>query len=444
LHLAAVSLWRIYPDVAVKAYFNHASWSTQCCGSASLTGTAQSLVDLSVTVTDHTTDITITGPASVWYGVGFFAQGMSDQPYAIIIDGKGAVTERHLGNHAPGAALPNSVRIISNAVESGTRTVKLTRPTQGTTAQHANFSLQQLEIDFITAIGSGSEFSYHQNKTADTLTLWPSSPEPVCICKQDAAAFGSAIGRIKYLPTGEEFGFMNLCEPEPEETVLAQHNPTCDVRTYTGGLQTCKHMWSLLDADQEIPWADKPLVYYQKYRFYFQEYKQSQHFVSMPRQCWGIAAAGGHAEYDVPKAPEGTAVEDAKYVIWGVQTPGGEWMGSTNLHLAAIHFHCHAAACLAMEVWNNATGELLCRQEPVYGGTGQIDLAKYDETGYILTPPCLWGNASGLEPMPKVSGVPLLIRAITNSSYGHHGEMAFPEVTLVPWDGPGAGPRSHL
>ena len=96
-------------------------------------------------------------------------------------------------------------------------------------------------------------------------------------------------------------------------------------------------------------------------------------------------------------------------------------MGSTNLHLAAIHFHCHAAvwcythrcficafslcystslqlnlarlvidlrarwflelhlltvcvpthglqACLAMEVWNNQTGELLCRQEPVYGG----------------------------------------------------------------------------
>ena len=24
-------------------------------------------------------------------------------------------------------------------------------------------------------------------------------------------------------------------------------------------------------------------------------------------------------------------------------------------------------------------------------------------------------------------------QAITNSTYGHHGEMAFPEVTLVPW-----------
>ena len=95
-----------------------------------------------------------------------------------------------------------------------------------------------------------------------------------------------------------------------------------------------------------------------------------------------------------------------------------------------------------MEVWNNQTGELLCRQEPVYGGTGKLDLSKYDEEGYILQPPCLWGNQTGLEPMPQVSGVRLLIKAITNSTNGHHGEMAFPEVTLVPWDGPGSGPNA--
>ena len=35
--------------------------------------------------------------------------------------------------------------------------------------------------------------------------------------------------------------------------------------------------------------------------------------------------------------------------------------------------------------------------------------------------------------MPAVSGVTLMLKAITNSTYGHHGEMAFPEVTLVPW-----------
>ena len=35
--------------------------------------------------------------------------------------------------------------------------------------------------------------------------------------------------------------------------------------------------------------------------------------------------------------------------------------------------------------------------------------------------------------MPKASGVTFIIKAITNSTYGHHGEMAFPEVTVVPW-----------
>eukprot|EP01052_Picozoa_sp_SAG31_P022019 SAG31_NODE_1732_length_7421_cov_10.241191_6_plen_166_part_00 len=157
-----------------------------------------------------------------------------------------------------------------------------------------------------------------------------------------------------------------------------------------------------------------------------QEFKPDYHIVSEPRQGWGIAAAGGHAEYDVPQCPENVAPEDCTHEIWGVLTPGGK-----DLHLAAIHFHCHAPTCLAMEIWNNQTGKLLCRQEPIYGGTGKIDLAKFDEPGYILQPPCLWGEDPALEPMPLASGVPFMIKAITNSTYNHHGEMAFPEVRVT-------------
>jgi hypothetical protein len=36
--------------------------------------------------------------------------------------------------------------------------------------------------------------------------------------------------------------------------------------------------------------------------------------------------------------------------------------------------------------------------------------------------------------MPLASGVAFMIKAITNNTYGHHGEMAFPEITLVPWN----------
>lgn len=287
--------------------------------------------------------------------------------------------------------------------------------------------MQDLTIPFINAIGSGPVLAYHANKTASSISLWPTAGRPVCLCEQPASPFGSAKGIIKYLPTGEQFGFINGCQHEPRESILHDRNPTCDVRAYVGGLQVCKHMWSLLESGQGQPWPDQPLVYYQKYRFYYQEYKPDFHVVSVPRQAWAIGAFIG--EYDVPQCVKGTPVEDCKHVIWGVLTAGGH-----NLHIAAIHFHCHAPTCLAMEIVNNKTGELLCRQEPIYGGTGKIDLAKYDEPGYILQPPCLWGDGPGLGPMPLASGVTFTIKATTNSTYGHHGEMAFPEITLVPWN----------
>ena len=53
--------------------------------------------------------LTISGPADVWFGVGFGASTMNDKPYAIIVDGNGEVTERKLENHGPGTLLANSI-----------------------------------------------------------------------------------------------------------------------------------------------------------------------------------------------------------------------------------------------------------------------------------------------------------------------------------------------
>jgi hypothetical protein len=85
-----------------------------------------------------------------------------------------------------------------------------------------------------------------------------------------------------------------------------------------------------------------------------------------------------------------------------------------------------------MELWNNDTGKLICRQRPVYGGSHVIDLPAFDEPGYIATPPCLWGSPEhGLEPPPLMSGVTVRVVSVTNNTYGHHGEMALPEMALV-------------
>eukprot|EP01047_Picozoa_sp_COSAG01_P024458 COSAG01_NODE_1512_length_10066_cov_33.054379_1_plen_45_part_00 len=43
-----------------------------------------------------------------------------------------------------------------------------------------------------------------------------------------------------------------------------------------------------------------------------------------------------------------------------------------------------------MRMMRNDTGEIICEERPVYGGTGKLDLSKFDEPGYILQPPCVW------------------------------------------------------
>jgi hypothetical protein len=181
----------------------------------------------------------------------------------------------------------------------------------------------------------------------------------------------------------------NRCPEQPRGDLLAQRNPSCDIRTYRGGLATCLHGWRLLDADQETPWADQPLVYYKKFRVYFQEYNNTKH-QEITRHDWGIGCGGGAvkpslasggAEYDVPQcaANHGQITTTCNHTITGTwmpinpdgsanNSPGGA--KGQKVYLAAMHHHCHAPTCLRLDFYNNDTGKLLCRVEPVYGGTG--------------------------------------------------------------------------
>ena len=72
------------------------------------------------------------------------------QPYAIIIDGTGSVSERRLEEHGPGELVQASLTLVSSKVEDGTRTVVLTRPVNST-----SYSLpaQPGPLDIITAVG---------------------------------------------------------------------------------------------------------------------------------------------------------------------------------------------------------------------------------------------------------------------------------------------------
>ena len=81
-----------------------------------------------------------------------------------------------------------------------------------------------------------------------------------------------------------------------------------------------------------------------------------------------------------------------------------------------------------MTLYRNDTGhemEVVCRQVPQYG-TGNVTHDKYDEPGYLMLPPCVWGDDAGLNPSILLPpGTPLVsIKRNRNTHTGHFGEMA--------------------
>ncbi len=433
-------------------------------------GSASSLVDVHVDISDKVT-ISLTGPSDVWFGVGFNAQAMKDTPWAIIVEpiattnarnsGAGVnITEYKLSDQGTNnAILPQSVTLQSSSTTAkGLRTVVLTRALKGLTEDHYTFGIHDAlneHFPFINALGSGPVFSYHKQHSPSFFAAVPAADNSSgsatgdCVCSASAGIpFGQGRGNFVYTPTSqrEDIGsgttpFINTCPPSPRGDLLFQKNPTCDARTYMGGQITCHHMWSLLDADQEIPWADQPVEYRLKFRFWVQPWNASYHR-NVNRVTWGIASP---VEYDIPQCEEGMPGCSRNDVDGTWQhTITGTYNGTGKL--VAAHFHCHAPACLSVamyrcprslvesgQVCDAGTGELICEERPVYGGHGMSPL-RFDEPGFILQPPCLWGNAQfGLEEPPDTDPDKWVLHTVktSNATYGHHGEMAWQQMYVI-------------
>ena len=277
----------------VQVFFNeHAATTVGCAADASVVaGEVDSLVAVSVSLDAKKSlaNITLRGPASVWFGAAFGGRAMADAPWTVVVAGNGSVSERKLGDHVAGTLLTPSVTVVSATVEGGTRTVVVSRPLKGASANYFTFSVgaSDTTIPILTAIGSTANYGYHKNKAPVALTLLPLGPgSGACVCPQAPKPFGLATGQLVYHKVANQtadvgsgaVGFgAQKCAKFPSTTLLEQRNPTCDIRHYRGGQWACHHMWSLLDADQEIPWADQPLVFHHKYRFWVQPYNESYH-----------------------------------------------------------------------------------------------------------------------------------------------------------------------
>jgi hypothetical protein len=411
--------------------------------------------------TQGTVTITASGPSDAWFGIGFNAKQMVDQPYTLIVNSTGVI-EQKIGTcgseaeHCPGTLLNSTVRLISNTVVSGKRTVVLTRASSGLSNDYYTFHPnEQSTIPIITAIGNTQTFAYHKAHMPTTLALLDVSGS-TCVCN---------LGLLEQMcdNNGNECQlFVKDCVSSPAGSLLKEQNPTCNSQTYAGGLQCCHHGRIMLDVDQEI--RPELLRYHMKFRFWYQMFNENVNgtgkpsHLNLPRIYQQTEANAG--EYDVPpafaqdkpipgypnwpldKPTPGTTCtghcgsgdnmkEDCECIHeihykWNVgtgQTPFPKEDGGMTLIYAGGH--CHAPSCVSIELYRNDTGEILCRQLPVYG-TGNVEKDKYDEAGYLSLPPCLWGAEDSLEtPFELPYGTPLLsIKKNVNTHVGHFGEMA--------------------
>ena len=359
----------------VHGFFNTETDSIVPCGGKvgqrKIRGTGSAgavTMSLALDEATNTATIRLSGPSAVWFGAAMDASGMASQPYAIVVSGgTGVVSEHKLGVHAPGTILQPTVKVVSSEVSAGRRTVTLTRPITiaDYEGDHFDFDVTRATLPYITAVGSGATYAYHKSHFIATLALFAEDDAPTCVCTAAPPQFGqTANGVLHYNASGTDghdstVGFGKHCvggcpraNPNCSESssLIAQKNPTCDVRAYVGGLGCGHHLYYLLDKNQSHLIPAQKLSYHVSYfrlcnlfaaspagvtqsvicsffvaacvqlrrclryfcclqmkvRFYFQEYQPQQH-KQLWRWHWQTAIGAG--EYDVRRCAAGTPPE---------------------------------------------------------------------------------------------------------------------------------------
>ena len=168
--------------------------------------------------------------------------------------------------------------------------------------------------------------------------------------------------------------------------------------------------------------------------------RMGRHQAAATRAGPRAALACRRIEYDVPRAPARTPPDaavhgdtttlrvrdmmvagcDARLDYYCADAAVADARGGVKLVMAGGH--CHAPACLDIELVNADTGERLCRVAPASGAGDAV----YDEAGYVWLPPCAWADDDARLPRPPVLGLDTRLTSIkrVNSTFEHYGVMA--------------------
>jgi hypothetical protein len=206
------------PPGDASVFFNELATQATACGgtpsaSASLWGASlkdnAQPVGFYVAINATHIELTVSGPADVWYGIALNTSTMAGKPWALIVDGVGAVSEHALGNEEAGSLLPKIVTVLSTTVGDGRRTVVAARPLAGLSRFDLAALRENMNLPMIVAVGSGPKFAYHKQKTATSVAMFALG-QPTCVCEGSAnIPFGGGKGKLIYTPVADEPGGSN-------------------------------------------------------------------------------------------------------------------------------------------------------------------------------------------------------------------------------------------
>ena len=94
---------------------------------------------------------------------------MSNQPWTIISDGNGIITERKLGSYSPGQLLNPTITIVINEVNGEFRNIEFKRSLIINDQDYFSFDFDAEFIDFICAFGNSTQLQYHGPNTNDNI-----------------------------------------------------------------------------------------------------------------------------------------------------------------------------------------------------------------------------------------------------------------------------------
>jgi len=400
--------------------------------------------DLSIDSAADLVTLTIVGPATKWFGIGFGLQTMDGvcvgacPPVvgvnAIIFDSTGTTFEQKLGMHAVGTKIAAPIhKVISNKVAAGMRTVTITRPMKG--ANSVNSFVDNMgKSDYITAVGpaawTGDAQGYHRYKSSGTVYFADVSA-PTCLC-----TVGADEGTLGGFAWGGQH-----CNPRPLGQMLDDpgwnsatgrggvgnstdwpswnnnsvntnwhgENPTCNLKAYRGGLKCCHGHDYIVDTDMltkilaeqknNTPGA---MDYFQmKFRWYYED--ATKVYDGLPtvdtKINIGWYTENGNGEHDVPPCdPSRDRVEGLGDCVYNISSnfTGMNWPHSgttpgSEVELIHVEGHCHIG-CYGMQLWNMTDAKnpyIFCQTWNDYGTGDEI----HNEMGYLLgNRPCIFGN----------------------------------------------------